>query len=273
MAQNKIQLPRDTLQWGAEAHETGFIEAYLDDGVPVLICEAGRYPNALLPDGSSTGDVPHVLINIGGWHSNGTKKYAGFSVSAVGTDVHGHGRALSVHSAPSYSMEGGEDTPDAVVEEAKGLVSHAKEVLASLDGAYAAARVRVSVLQSYPRELSRHYYEAACAACGVESLPDEQCSVWGVFEYPHYTADQVVKLVLSQKRARQIEQQRDEEHQERARQASLARRLAPQMEGQLWECCPHCRREPVYMPLMVCATCWPTDESVEAWTQRTAIHT
>jgi len=32
----------------------------------------------------------------------------------------------------------------------------------------------------------------------------------------------------------------------------------PKKLGQLWEECPLCGREPVYMPLNLCEHCWPT---------------
>ena len=31
----------------------------------------------------------------------------------------------------------------------------------------------------------------------------------------------------------------------------------PGAQGQLWEECERCGEEPVYMPLMLCAKCWP----------------
>lgn len=31
----------------------------------------------------------------------------------------------------------------------------------------------------------------------------------------------------------------------------------PKKTGQLWEECPKCGREPVYMPLHLCDHCWP----------------
>ncbi len=31
----------------------------------------------------------------------------------------------------------------------------------------------------------------------------------------------------------------------------------PKKTGQLWEECPQCGREPVYMPLHLCDHCWP----------------
>lgn len=31
----------------------------------------------------------------------------------------------------------------------------------------------------------------------------------------------------------------------------------PKKTGQLWEECPRCGREPVYMPLHLCDHCWP----------------
>jgi ribosomal protein S27AE len=32
----------------------------------------------------------------------------------------------------------------------------------------------------------------------------------------------------------------------------------PKKTGQLWEECPKCGREPIYMPLHLCDHCWPT---------------
>jgi ribosomal protein S14 len=31
----------------------------------------------------------------------------------------------------------------------------------------------------------------------------------------------------------------------------------PKQTGQLWEECPRCGREPIYMPLHLCDHCWP----------------
>lgn len=33
--------------------------------------------------------------------------------------------------------------------------------------------------------------------------------------------------------------------------------VGPKMTGQLWEECPRCGREPIYMPLHLCEHCWP----------------
>lgn len=33
---------------------------------------------------------------------------------------------------------------------------------------------------------------------------------------------------------------------------------SPKKTGQLWEPCPRCGHEPVYMPLHLCGNCWPT---------------
>lgn len=44
---------------------------------------------------------------------------------------------------------------------------------------------------------------------------------------------------------------------ERTTRAPIPRPWPPHKEGELWEECPHCRREPVYMPLLVCDRCWP----------------
>ena len=36
----------------------------------------------------------------------------------------------------------------------------------------------------------------------------------------------------------------------------------PKKTGQLWEPCPKCGREPVYMPLGLCDRCWPKAPAV-----------
>lgn len=36
-------------------------------------------------------------------------------------------------------------------------------------------------------------------------------------------------------------------------------RTGPKKTGQLWEECPQCGREPVYMPLHLCDECWPAN--------------
>jgi len=37
----------------------------------------------------------------------------------------------------------------------------------------------------------------------------------------------------------------------------------PKQTGQLWEECPRCGREPVYMPLHLCDHCWPKGPMIE----------
>jgi hypothetical protein len=40
--------------------------------------------------------------------------------------------------------------------------------------------------------------------------------------------------------------------------APVAEFTLPTKQGQLWEGCRKCGREPVYMPLHLCDKCWPT---------------
>ena len=38
---------------------------------------------------------------------------------------------------------------------------------------------------------------------------------------------------------------------------SVPKKSVPKKSGQLWEPCERCGEEPVYMPLNLCALCWP----------------
>jgi len=36
-------------------------------------------------------------------------------------------------------------------------------------------------------------------------------------------------------------------------------KLKYEKTGQIWENCERCGKDPVYMPLMICDSCWPED--------------
>lgn len=50
---------------------------------------------------------------------------------------------------------------------------------------------------------------------------------------------------------------RDGEAVERRARRQKPVNCGPKKTGQLWEECPRCGREPIYMPLHLCDRCWP----------------
>jgi hypothetical protein len=199
-----------------EHHRSGFIAAYLEHGVPVLIAHAGRYPNAALPGGLSTRDEPHVLVSIGGHASiSGTATTRGFTsvtVAAMSRYVNGYRRMLPVASR-SVPMEQGTDTAESWVLEGETHLTQARAILATIDATYEAMQTRVAVVEQYPRLLSREDYEAACRECGARTLTDEECDSYGVrygnFCFPQYTPDHIVEMGLAYRRLLAMDQARE----------------------------------------------------------------
>jgi hypothetical protein len=68
----------------ATPRERGFLDAFLwgPDKVAVLVRKTGLHPEATLPNGTTTGKEPHVLVQIGGGLMHGVPYYADFTVSA-----------------------------------------------------------------------------------------------------------------------------------------------------------------------------------------------
>ena len=134
-----------------------------------------------------------------------------------------------------------------------------------------------------PMRLSREEYKTQCAAWGVEAHPDADLGDYGD-QYGEYwgipydaetdeevaylgdgsTAEQCrrngVERLLRQRRFFALERER-----ETAREGSASGTTSgpagatpaerPAIEGQLWEECPRCGREPVYMPSHLCTGC------------------
>jgi len=142
-----------------------------------------------------------------------------------------------------------------MVDEAKQMLDQALSSLRGLDAAYATASERCAGLAQYQEPLSRSGYEDACAAMGVSPLSDADCQSYGVrygdFSFPEYAPEYIVLMSLSHSRLLTLDA---EEAIKTTRPAAVNR--APQKQGQLWEPC-QCGREPIYMPLHLCANCWP----------------
>lgn len=135
------------------------------------------------------------------------------------------------------------------------LIQSIREIPAKYEG----VRECLSQLDIVARMLSRSEYEQACKAMDMEAMSDSEVDSYGVrhghFSYPSYEPEYIIKMTLAAKRLRGI----DQEGQLSPRKLRPAPALdTPEMGAQLWEPCEHCGREPVYLPVGVCESCWPT---------------
>ena len=239
--------------------QPGYYEKALDEhftfkGLPVLVHRAGVYPTLVNDRGECTNNTPHFLIN---YLSVDTREADG-SVHTFYTRVYVvavHGRAWDGRTMAATSWEKQLDKVNDIapyIEEAKRHLN--AELLYSLPARYEAAMKRIAQGDSYAYALSRESYEAACKTLQVECYTDEQCNGWGDFRYPEYDADKVLAMRLADNRWRgRLSEQA------RAKTPTPLPSPVPRQSGQLWEPCPHCRQEPIYMPLHVCDDCWPKE--------------
>jgi len=115
-----------------------------------------------------------------------------------------------------------------------------------------------------PHNMTRAAYEQWCAHYGVTPKTDEALSdnrfAWGDFDFSTYFKDaetrnkRGIPLVLEQRRHFALA--RDARDNPPAPKPDPVYQ-APVKEGQLWEPCEQCGREPCYMPLNLCDRCWP----------------
>lgn len=184
-------------------HGDALIDAFLQDDVPVLIREGGRYPAVLVGD-ASTRDVPHVDIAVyctRAYTAEGAAyvKSAELVVTAVGRVVSNRWgtrrRALHVISQTCESIDAGAEIGRRHIEAARAL-------LAKVDSYYDSAEVRIGQGEYYRgRALSRDEYEGACRALNVQALSDADVDTYGVrygdFDFPTYQPDYIVTMHLA----------------------------------------------------------------------------
>lgn len=239
--------------------QPGYYESHLDDwflveGVPVLVHSSGYYPQLVNDRGESTHDVPHLAIT---YCARTTHTKAGPYPQYTEVAVTGHYPPdATSHGRYRQRVLWHRDLPE--VEDVTPYLEEARrhldlEAFRRIPAAYQAAFERIAQSEPYRGALSRAEYEAACRALGVAAHPDERCSEWGEFAYPQYLPDQVVEYRLRQWRALGIEQE------VKAKARPLPPEKVPEPNGQLWEPCELCGREPIYMPLHVCLDCWPKE--------------
>lgn len=243
----------------------GAIEV-LEDRVPVLIKRTGTYPVAVSDDGRTTengkGYTPHIEISISGGSGGGTKFYSGVTVLAVGRwQRNGTRRQMIVFSKQSYDRNMEKATPERFIQLGKSYIDQAIDLLGKMDELYEAAKEFVERAYRYSGPFFRDEYEAICAACEVDALPDDEifssyAVKYGDFQFPEYSAEHIAKMYLAGQRNLQLEKEA-KEIREKQRAAAADEFMSVKREGQLWEPCEQCGKEPVYLPLHLCDNCWP----------------
>lgn len=240
-------------------HEGGAIAALVvDNNIILLVEHTGHYPVAVAEDGRSTDVSPYIGVSINGGTRNGVPFYNGVTVTANGTWHNGRRRRLIAFSSVHYDGKHDTAAPDYWIELGRSKVSEAIAVLLGIDEIFDTAQKIIEAAWTYQQPMSRSEYDAACAACAVEVLTDAECTSYGVrygsFSFPEYPPAHVASMHLATRRMAAL----DRERAAQAQPQPPAQRVIPAHEGQLWEPCGRCGREPVYMPLHLCDQCWPS---------------
>lgn len=232
----------------------GYYADYLDDhflheGIPVLVHSMGVYPELISATGESSHDTPHFTITYQTRtvyrRKEGTAETTYGEIVVNGYYPPGMRLTLWEKALPGVS----DIAP--FIEEARQHLDG--EALDAIPRRYADARARIAQAEAYPDSLSREAYEQACDALDVAAMPDAKCQGRGVFSYPSYDAEVVLATRMADKRCRGIKT----EQVAMSPPASLREPEEIRPQGQLWEPCEACGREPVYLPLHRCLDCWP----------------
>lgn len=234
-------------------HENAVDEHFQTAGIPVIVHSAGRYPELVNEHGESTRDVAHFVIRYSASHNQ-----QGDVRTTTYRSIEVIGKTRSDTGASQQLTLWHRDLPNTndiapYIEEAKQHLDIDR--LHDIPRRYAVAQARIDAAHSYPYELARDAYEAACKAEGVDILPDEQCRGEGHFTFPHYSADIVLARLLADSRWRGKLKEAEADKPQAAPSQTDPEIPAP--NGQLWEPCEYCGKEPIYMPLHICLDCWP----------------
>jgi len=180
-------------------HFKSAVKVFEHQGVPVLI-KTGGYPNATRNDGVKLRDVPHVQINVMGGSFNGKPFFSGLYVFAQDK-----ARMLYLINRPGGL--GGQDSPDALIEEGMGHLDEAVALLARLPTIYQEAEARMAQARPYAsKDLTRVEYEQATSELRVKCWDDADMTSYGLkygdFRFPDNTADYCVEITLASARRR-----------------------------------------------------------------------
>lgn len=115
-------------------------------------------------------------------------------------------------------------------------------------------------------KLDRKTYEMLCKKFGVKPVQDKELSgYYGIrhvnFSMSHYNSpkpgyrESAISGQLGQQRFFAIEREMKSKSVVSAR-AAMAGPVA--RDGQIWEPCVKCGKEPSYLPLHLCKKCWPS---------------
>jgi hypothetical protein len=235
------------------------------EGIPILIGD--RINNPQIPQYyDSQGDSPYcgkrriTLSAAEAWNSEA--RCSQIDVAAMLVDEDGLTGNGYTYSRCLYSE----------------WVTQPEEVVAAIERALEAVQVadltpewtriceryaeRDALLAAVPPEPTRAEYEAACARFGCEPLLDDRAAYFSeqysgyAGRYHALSALEMAITTLHIRYGRPVAKQIKVQRQEQERQAMSLRREPPKKQGQLWEPCPNCGREPVYMPLHLCEGCW-----------------
>ncbi|MGV6474568.1 hypothetical protein [Azotobacter vinelandii] len=231
--------------------------------IPVLLSATGRYSEFVSSAGETSNERPHVKVSLAEAMSHGAQGSDCWVdhvyVYAVGSLKNGRQQTLPVVAYQKCQPARTEEEILALIDSLAPKIAEAISLCGRLDEVFQEAQRRTAVIgQLKDGCATREGYEAACATAGVDSMMDADIATsygiaYGEFSFPEYSPEVVVQMALARHRKQALDAEAKLRLDDRAPQLSAA---MPVKAGQLWEPC-RCGREPVYMPLHLCDSCWP----------------
>lgn len=236
--------------------------------VPVILCEIQRTPVAESSMGESTETVPHVLVAVASGCLTGggaaPQWYASsISIKALGGPLPG-GRRQVLQIVGHHPCRA--DNPEAlqqVLDSLQGKIDLAVDKASRISKIYSEAGRRLAGISGQREQCAaRDGYEAACNALGTTPIPDDEISNsygirYGHFAFPEYEPEYVARMTLASYRLLALDAERKRQEAEAAARSQPSGNTPVERCGQLWEPCENCGKEPVYLPLHRCDSCWP----------------
>lgn len=236
--------------------------------IPVLLVATGRAVSFVSDTGESIDAHPHVTVSLGESWTYGPDGsdvcVTHYFISAYGAA--GRARNLVLPVLPYQNcapLRTGAEI-QALIDGLAPKIAEAVAMCGRLDEIFADAERRMSVASHLKGECNtRTGYESACAKAGVAAFSDQEItSSYGVdfgdFGFPEYSPETVVQIALARHRKTALEAESKSLPEQTSQKPQTGTTLPtpPLKTGQLWEPCI-CGNEPVYMPLHLCANCWP----------------
>ncbi len=231
--------------------------------IPVFLSATGYYSEFVSSAGDSSCEHPHVMVSLAEstiHGPDGSDRWVNsVYVSAVGEQKIGRRQILPVVSCQACRPARTDAEVQALIDSLAPQIAEALALCGRIDEVFQEAERSTAVIAQLKGEcVTREGYEGACATAGVDSISDAEIAssygiAYGEFSFPEYSSDTVVRMALARHRKRALEAEARVQFDDRAPERPVA---IPVKAGQLWEPC-RCGREPVYMPLHLCDTCWP----------------